>query len=272
MQRCVDSIPEREDIQIIVVDDNSNDLNKPQLDRKDVVVVWLNSEQSNGAGRARNVGFQHAKGRWVLFADADDYYDNMFIETLDLYKDFESDVVYFSFNLISSDMKCSLPLYHEWISYAKSDQEFREKVKFLHHAPWNKMVKRNFIIEKCIEFEETINGNDIFYTFQVGWYSNNAIFLEDSLYNYVSSPNSVSDIRAMNRDALLCKLKHVVQSNVFKKRIGHSDWKIPILLYFFALWKSKGFVVFIKTIYLYVRYYVVIKKDKNKFVEFICDN
>lgn len=73
LQRCVDSIPDRDDVQIIVVDDNSDDEKKPAIYRRDVEIVLLDAEHSKGAGRARNEGLKHAKGKWLLFADADDY-------------------------------------------------------------------------------------------------------------------------------------------------------------------------------------------------------
>lgn len=57
LRRCVDSIPEREDVQIIVVDDNSDEGKKQSLKEfKNLQVVLLDSSQSKSAGRARNVG------------------------------------------------------------------------------------------------------------------------------------------------------------------------------------------------------------------------
>ena len=73
LNRCLDSIPQREDIEIIVVDDNSDE--KPIVKRT-VEVVYLTYKESNGAGKARNIGITKAKGRWLLFADCDDYYVN----------------------------------------------------------------------------------------------------------------------------------------------------------------------------------------------------
>ena len=68
LQRCVDSIPERDDVQVIVVDDNSDDGKKPSLkNHKNLQVILLDATQSKGAGRARNVGLEHAEGKWLLF-------------------------------------------------------------------------------------------------------------------------------------------------------------------------------------------------------------
>src|SRR5574344_79438 len=88
LQRCLASIPQREDIQIIIVDDNSessivNFCSFPGTERKDTEIIYL--KESKGAGYARNRGLSRAKGEWILFADADDYYTNEFNEFLNLY-------------------------------------------------------------------------------------------------------------------------------------------------------------------------------------------
>ena len=42
LQRCVDSIPERDDVQVIVVDDNSDDSKKPSLkNHKNLQVILM---------------------------------------------------------------------------------------------------------------------------------------------------------------------------------------------------------------------------------------
>jgi glycosyltransferase involved in cell wall biosynthesis len=99
LQRCLDSIPRREDIQIIVIDDNSDgnivDFKKfPGLGEKNVEVYF--TKEGKGAGYARNVGLAHAKGNWLLFADADDFYCDNLLQILDEYKETNFDIVYFS--------------------------------------------------------------------------------------------------------------------------------------------------------------------------------
>lgn len=50
----MDSIPECDDVQVIVVDDNSEEGKMPSLKgRKNLQVILLDKSQSKGAGRAR---------------------------------------------------------------------------------------------------------------------------------------------------------------------------------------------------------------------------
>jgi glycosyltransferase involved in cell wall biosynthesis len=98
LQRCLDSIPRRVDLQIIVVDDNSdiekvNFIHFPGLNDPHIEVVF--TKEGKGAGYARNVGLKHAKGKWLVFADADDKFNECFNDSMDYYLNSDSDVVYF---------------------------------------------------------------------------------------------------------------------------------------------------------------------------------
>ena len=69
--RCVASIPVREDLEVIVVDDNSSLAETDWTDfRKEFPHVRLfMTHEAKGAGYVRNVGLEHATGEWVVFAD-----------------------------------------------------------------------------------------------------------------------------------------------------------------------------------------------------------
>ena len=83
LERCLDSIPQRNDIEIIVVDDNSDADKKAYSYRGDVRIINIDVEHTKGAGRARNYGMKEARGKWILFADCDDFYIDGFLEELD---------------------------------------------------------------------------------------------------------------------------------------------------------------------------------------------
>ncbi|MEU8104469.1 glycosyltransferase family 2 protein [Nonomuraea muscovyensis] len=79
LDRCLTSaLVQRVKKEIVVVDDGSTDGSAELLDlyaayhRTSVKVVRLEGS-SGGAGRPRNIGLEHATGRYVFFCDADDY-------------------------------------------------------------------------------------------------------------------------------------------------------------------------------------------------------
>ena len=98
LQRCLDSIPQRNDNQTIVIDDVSNLTDDERLlmesfqnDR--IKVVFLT--ETKFAGGARNVGLSMAEGKWVVFADSDDFFTKGAFDTFDEYKDSDYDIVFF---------------------------------------------------------------------------------------------------------------------------------------------------------------------------------
>ena len=73
----------RNDVQIIVVDDGSSSnvvdfTNFPGTDRENVEIIF--TKDGKGAGYARNCGLLQAKGKWLLFADADDSFFQIFLK------------------------------------------------------------------------------------------------------------------------------------------------------------------------------------------------
>ena len=75
LQRMLKSIPEREDIQVIVVDDGScvenvNAIKKIQ--HKNLEIILLS--ENKGGGNARNEGLKRASGKWYISVDADDFF------------------------------------------------------------------------------------------------------------------------------------------------------------------------------------------------------
>lgn len=78
--RCLDSLLNQclKDIQIIVVDDGSDD-NTVQIVRhyikQTTTIELLQHEKNMGTGAARNSGIEHALGEYIAFLDSDDWMD-----------------------------------------------------------------------------------------------------------------------------------------------------------------------------------------------------
>lgn len=96
LRRCLDSIPERDDIEVIIVDDNSMNINWDDW-KFNTNVSLLKTYKNKGAGFARNIGLKRAVGKWILFADSDDFFSQQFTLLLDGYRDSDYDIIYFRF-------------------------------------------------------------------------------------------------------------------------------------------------------------------------------
>jgi len=231
LQRCVKSIPLRDDIQIIVVDDNSDEGKKPSLpERSGVEIVLLDASRSKGAGRARNVGLANAEGKWLLFPDSDDFYNPDFLLILDNYMKSDNDVIYFSFDFRDGKTGKDLPSlsFKKQFDNFDGSREAREEIKFNHNVAWTKMVRRDYIEQNNILFEETLNGNDILFSLKVGYYTEKMEVIKKPLYVYLRNENSLVTQKATIASAM-CQLTHKVKHNYFVSYINHPEWKSSIL-------------------------------------------
>lgn len=99
IQMALESIPDREDVEIIVVDDGSTDSTAKKV-RKFGRAKIVQHKQNYGLGKALNTGLDEASGEYVVMLDADDdFYPSAFEECME---DLDgTDLVYF--NLITND-------------------------------------------------------------------------------------------------------------------------------------------------------------------------
>lgn len=207
LRRLIDSIPEREDIQIVVVDDASDpqvvDFSNYKFPKnRNIEFYQVPKNESRWGGHARNVGIEHAKGKWLLFADSDDFYTKEAFDILDKYLNSEYDVVYYNCKSVNS--KTLEPAdrtnhINDMISnYLKNPREEElNSLKYNAHEPWNKLINRSFLSKYGIRFEEVKKGNDILFTFMVGYFSRNTTV--ESEYVYVCTFRDESITYSINK-------------------------------------------------------------------------
>ncbi len=218
LERCIKSIPEADDIEIIVVDDDSDEKivdfnNFPCNGRKNLVLIF--NKDCKGAGHARNLGLEKAKGIWVLFADSDDYYEESFIEILD--KKLSDDIDILFFNIKEESNSNINRIYYKYFHENGSEDNVR-----LIWAPWNKVFSREFIINNNIMFEEIPVGNDAMFSLKANFSANKILIIEDRLYHYtVSNNNSITrSVRSFDRTMDYLKLNLRVNSFLRKRNKG----------------------------------------------------
>ena len=78
LYKCVSSIPKRNDIEIIIVDDGSTD-NTFKIIEELVEIQYpeyvgaIICKNNHGVSHARNLGLEKASGEYIMFVDSDDY-------------------------------------------------------------------------------------------------------------------------------------------------------------------------------------------------------
>ena len=100
--RALDSIPSRDDIEVIVIDDGSTDGTWQNLlhyrDTTDLTnLVLLYNKENLGVAYTVNKGYDNARGKYIVNLGSDDYfYTDTFTKCLDILKDNDYDLVYFN--------------------------------------------------------------------------------------------------------------------------------------------------------------------------------
>ena len=272
LDRCISSIPQRNDIQIIVVDDNSDADKKPiECGRPEVEYIYIDKENSKGAGKARNVGLSKAKGKWLLFADADDSYQDNFLSTLDEYKHLDFDVLYFNSEYIDGITGENIPdsEYNKMISNYNNSPKDLDRIKFCNYPPWNKMFLRKFILKNNICFEEVPNGNDILFSILAGYYAKDIHIDKRVIYLYYRNINSTIYNGSKSVSSILCKIEHRMKLRSFYNCLGHKDYKVNILKYLIYLVLTSPLLLTCKLLFNLIRKFPSMYKRRNEWTEIV---
>ena len=96
IRRCLDSILAQKgnySYEVLLVDDGSTDDSVAVIESYDNPCFRVFRQQNAGPSKARNKGVQEAKGRYVAFIDADDYWEDSYIEKTVSFLDQHEDCV-----------------------------------------------------------------------------------------------------------------------------------------------------------------------------------
>lgn len=214
LTRCLNSIPEREDIQIIVIDDNSDPekvdfVNFPGLKRKNTEIYF--TKEGKGAGYARNIGLRHAKGKWLFFADADDFYNENLLLYIDQYKNCDSDIIYWGASSIDcySQKRTYRSFFLNYYIQHKDKNKSEIWLRYKFGEPWSKMIRRSLVTSNTILFDEIPNHNDTMFSLLAGHYAKKIEINPYQLYCITVREGSIS-----NKDSVE---KLIIRINVFKR-------------------------------------------------------
>lgn len=208
LKRLVDSIPRRDDVEIIVVDDNSVEEKRANVVRNDVQTFYIDKEHTKGAGRARNVGLENAKGKWLIFADSDDFFSEAISDLLDKYKDSESDIIYFKVMGRDSDTLKTVSRgmnYNNYLDKFKSKQNeiSEDMLKYFHVVPWCKIIRRSLVADNNIKYEEVRYSNDVMFVTRTAHCANKIEVADVVAYNVTIRSGSL--ITQKNPESRKCR-------------------------------------------------------------------
>ena len=267
LQRCLDSIPRRNDIQIVVIDDNS-DPDKvdfaqfPCLNDPSIEIVF--TKEGRGAGYARNIGLKKAAGKWILFSDADDYFLDNFLNYTDKYIDSNYDLIYFGIKRIGKKKEKKNMVYkknNKFIDAAIHNKNI-DAYKYTAYSPWGKMIKKQLIVDNSIFFDETLVANDRMFSLKTAYYAKNIFFETDIIYVYNPEESCLTNLQSVYTNFI--RFTVYVRTNDFLNQIGQEMYNVNLVQPLLKL-------VNIRNCHFFFKALAIIKKKKiNLFREFYC--
>lgn len=193
LEECLLSIINQslKDIEIILINDGSSDnsfniLKKyERLDNRIKVFTQLNQ----GVSISRNNALKYAKGKYILWIDADDYVEEYLEEVYNIAEKENSDIIVMDYYLDKNK-----------IFYIKDNVE-NNKTDYINSIIlgkssgylWNKLIKTSVYKNNNIIFPENITcGEDRVVLPKLVYYSNKITKLNKAFYHYRYTPNSLS--------------------------------------------------------------------------------
>ena len=179
------------EFELIFVDDASSDKTVEIIKTFDDERIRIFSIEKSSAANARNFGLSKAKGKWDVFFDGDDFCNNKFLEKMYAKAEkFDCDmVICASAEYIEKKQKISR---HRSAHTLKSiDDKYQNSANSLHEInnnsllefvePWNKIYKKEFLLQNDIKFPSILCAEDTPFSYKALLCAKKISFIKDEL-------------------------------------------------------------------------------------------
>jgi len=233
LDKLLSTVPAIDEIEVIVIDDCSDELEFMQIQEmyksSKYKFKLLESRSNQGAGTCRNIGLKNARGKWILFADSDDFFTESFYDIISPYLSTDNDVVFFMPTSVYIDTG-ELADRHEKLverlnKYLENPNKRNElDLRYRFEVPWSKLISKDLIVKHNIMFEEVAASNDLMFSTAVGHYMSNFAISTDTIYvsvrnHYsltVNKSEKIYDIRLKEKVKYFYFLKEILSVNELK--------------------------------------------------------
>lgn len=195
LRQCLDSVIGQtlKEIEIIAVDDGSTDDSPAILDEYAAREPRMKviHQRNAGAGAARNAGLDAATGDYVIFLDPDDYVEKVMLRSMyDLAIEEKADVTCSAWMVHEGDepgkgYRRGYDLEIVNVRGSKTPSELGERLfTAFGFVPWNKLVRRGFLKERNIRFQEIPRTNDVYFSTSAIALADRIAVINGAYYHY----------------------------------------------------------------------------------------
>ena len=220
LDRCVQSILNQtyQDFELILVDDGSPD-NSPLLCDKwaeNDSRVYVIHKENGGASSARNAGLKIAKGRWIAFADSDDWLDRTALKTLyDLANQYNVPMAIGGMRVVQKYTDASIVMKQNAKVLSNADlmsRFFRLNGEPDTHSVCGAIIRRD-ILEDYSFIEGRMN-EDVETCYYLARKCEAAVYTDAPLYNYFKNIEGVTNSGFSKKKLDLLDIWDIVQKQV----------------------------------------------------------
>lgn len=221
IEKCLISLEKQtlENIEIICVDNGCEDQTCKIIKsyQKSDTRIKLIQEPKKGAGNARNTGLSVAKGKYIVFLDADDWFESNMLERA-FKKSEQNELQICIWNVDEFDnvsQETISDVVHFRAELAPESSVFAAKdCKYLFNfttgAPWNKMYLRDFAEQNQLSFLETESYNDLSMTYNALLVAERISYIDEVFTHYrVNNPKSLQGNRYNTIENLFTALNEI---------------------------------------------------------------
>lgn len=281
IQRCLESVIAQEcddfSIECIIVDDCSPDKSMVIAEKliatyqgDDITFVIIRHNINKGISAARNTGIKAAKGDLIYFIDSDDHIMENCLKSMVSYS-----LCYPHVDVVMGNSLCMGINYltnTKVTNNSSSTFLLDDKVSmwrlllrrsFDHHA-WNKLIRRSFILEHNLFFDEGVIYEDIPWTYRMMSCLSSVLLVPGLMYLYEYNPSSIIHTTQQKAEPMISSFIFIC--DYLQKNPPKDDSKNGLLI------AHRIFLYHWMTILLEVQSRFCTRKDQNRRISQIKKN
>ena len=203
VQRCLESVMTQTifnaEIECIIVDDcgldHSMEIVHQTIDDYQGPIHFevVGHEHNRGLSAARNTGLYHATGDYVFFLDSDDYLMpdcyQYFLENLKQHPDV--DMILGNVKACKGGDLFIGKIENPWLIVDRNVFMRRMLRHQIYLYAWNKLIRRDLLLDHSIRFEEGILFEDQCWSYELFSHLSSILLLPQVTYIYENNPNSI---------------------------------------------------------------------------------
>lgn len=205
--KCVNSVINQtyKELEIILVDDGSTDScfniceEYKNLDPRIKVI----HQENSGLSEARNRGLEVSNGDYVIFLDSDDYWNdiNAISEIVKQINEVKAEVIIFGYRKYYEETKkfgeISFKCDREILLDSNNQLNYLMKNKCYESSSWNKVIKRQLLIENNLTFRKNVFCEDIEWSARLAMCTKTYDYYDNGFLVYVQRKNSITKSKSL---------------------------------------------------------------------------